>query len=172
MDNYKKRYKNYQELKKYMYGSAAVVGLMMSHVIGFKNKITLKHAEALGYAMQLTNFLRDMGEDYVLRNRIYLPQDELKKFNINEKNFSEKTIDNSFIKLIKFNIQRAKTYYKFANQGIKYLDPKGQKAVKTALVLYREILNKIEKNEYDIFNKRAHTSFYEKILLTLGWHYG
>ena len=75
----KKRYKNYQELENYVYGSAAVVGLMMTYVIGYTEPNALEYAKKLGYAMQLTNFLRDIDEDYVNRNRIYMPQDELAK---------------------------------------------------------------------------------------------
>jgi phytoene synthase len=168
MDTYKKRYKNFAELKKYMYGSAAVVGLMMSYIIGFRNKKALKYAENLGYAMQLTNFLRDIGEDYFLRNRIYLPQDELKRFGIKEKDFSAKKLNNDFVRMLKYNIERAKKYYVSAERGIKHLKISGRKAVRVALVLYREILAKIELNNYDVFNKRAHTSFFEKINLTIG----
>lgn len=172
IDTYKKTYKDFAELKKYMYGSAAVVGLMMTYIIGFKHKLALKYAEDLGYAMQLTNFLRDIGEDYALRQRIYLPQSELKKYKLTEKYFSNKIIDANFIKLLKFNIARTRNYYKSAEKGLKYLNPGGHKAVKTALVLYSQILKKIEKNNYDVFNKRAHTSFLEKIFLTLGAIYG
>lgn len=172
MDTYKKRYQTFAELKKYMYGSAAVVGLIMSYIIGFKNKKALKYAENLGYAMQLTNFLRDIGEDYFLRNRIYLPQNELKRFGIKKIDFSTKKPNNAFVKMLKYNIKRVRKYYASAEQGIKYLEISGQKAVRTALVLYREILSKIELNNYDVFNKRAHTNFFEKINLTIGALYG
>lgn len=172
LDTHKKRYKNFAELKKYMYGSAAVVGLMMSYIIGFKNKKALKYAEDLGYAMQLTNFLRDIGEDYFLRERIYLPQSELKKFNIKERDFAAKALKKDFVRMLKYNILRARRYYVSAEKGIKYLERSGQRAVRTALVLYREILAKIELNNYDVFNKRAHTGFFEKIKLTIGALYG
>ena len=79
------RYQTYDELKNYMWGSASVVGLMMSHVIGFNDMRALKYAPKLGYAMQLTNFLRDIDEDYQLRGRIYLPLDELARFDLDER---------------------------------------------------------------------------------------
>jgi len=172
MDIHKRTYKNFAELKRYMYGSAAVVGLMMATIIGFKDKAALRYAEDLGYAMQLTNFLRDIGEDHALRKRIYLPQDELLKFNVSTEHFTHKILDTNFKELMKFNISRARRYYRSALKGVPYLAPQGQKAVTIALVLYRAILNKIEENEYDVFDQRAHTGLFEKVALTIGALYG
>jgi phytoene synthase len=164
-DTKKKRYENYQELKEYMYGSAAVVGLMMSYVIGFTDKRALVYAEELGYAMQLTNFLRDIKEDYHQRDRIYLPLAELKQFGLEEKDISSEKFSKNFIDFMKFQISRADAFYESAAKGVYLLNRHGHAPVKLALVLYREILRKIEDQGYNIFKKRAHTNLLEKILL-------
>lgn len=166
-DTEKSRYKNYQELKNYMYGSAAVVGLMMSYIIGFKDKKALDHAEKLGYAMQLTNFLRDIREDYEKRGRIYMPQDEMERFGILENDISSGKMTQSFREFMIFQINRAKNLYKEAEEGIQYLDKDGRLAVKVASALYGAILYKIEELDYNIFAKRAHTNIFEKIFLLI-----
>jgi phytoene synthase len=159
------RYKNYTELKKYMYGSAAVVGLIMTHVIGFNDKRAIEYAQKLGYAMQMTNFLRDIAEDYDLRNRIYMPLADLEKFHLNEKDIAEKKFDENFIKFMKFQIERTRQLYREANYGIKFLLPAGRLPVKIASLLYSNILNEIEKMNYNIFTSRAKVSFGRKIIL-------
>lgn len=156
-------YQTYQELQDYMYGSAAVVGLMMTHVIGFSDSAALPYAEKLGYAMQLTNFLRDMREDLVERGRIYLPQDELHQFGLSDEDIQRQTVDDRFKEWMKFQISRADALYEEANRGIKYLHPRGRKGVKAGSDLYRMILRKIEEQEYDVFCKRARTSVFEKV---------
>jgi len=163
----KKRYQNFEELKKYMFGSAAAVGLMMCYIIGFKEDKALEYAQNLGYAMQLTNFLRDIKEDFEIRGRIYIPLEELTQFNITENDIKNHNLSNDFISLMKFQIQRARSLYKNANEGIKLLNKDGQFAVKMASVLYEKILDKIEEQKYDIFSKRAHTSFFEKVYILI-----
>lgn len=155
-DTWKASYATYEELRSYMYGSAAVVGLMMCHVIGFE-KEALPYAEKLGYAMQLTNFLRDIEEDKRLRGRTYLPQDELARFGSDKIGF------------MKFQIDRADRLYDEANQGIRFLHPRGRFAVRAASDLYREILRKIEARGYDV-SVRVRTSLLEKILITMKSH--
>lgn len=166
-DTEKFRYENYRELEKYMFGSAAAVGLIMSHIIGFSDKKALKHAEMLGYAMQLTNFLRDIGEDYVDRGRIYLPRDEMDKFGISENDISSCRISDNFRDFIKFEIGRARQLYKESEKGIAYLHKDGRFAVRMASVLYETILDKIEKLDCNVFAERAHTNAAEKLLLLL-----
>ena len=95
-DTYQARYETFDDLCGYMYGSAAVVGLMMSHVIGFRPP-ALEHAQKLGYAMQLTNFLRDIDEDYQERGRVYMPQDELARFGLNTRDIAEQRFSPAFL---------------------------------------------------------------------------
>ncbi len=164
-------YETYEDLRKYMYGSAAVVGLMMTHVIGFTQPAALKYAEALGYAMQLTNFTRDIREDWEERRRIYLPQDELRKFGITREQLQSGTVNEAWKVYMRFQIQRADELFEEANQGIYLLAPRGRLAVRAGSDLYRMILRKIEEQDYDVFSKRARTSFWEKVwcILHVSW---
>lgn len=163
----KSRYANYRELQGYMYGSAAVVGLMLIHVIGWDPSVSTeeirKPATALAEAMQLTNFLRDIGEDYRERGRIYLPQDELVRFSLTDADIASGIVTPAFIEMMKWQIARANTLYEEANKGIKLLNSKGRLPVRLASDLYRFILDKIEQNQYDVFTKRASTSLSEKV---------
>lgn len=162
------RYATYADLEEYMYGSAAVVGLMMSHAIGFSDPVALEYAKKLGYAMQLTNFLRDIDEDFAARGRIYLPLDELERFRVSEKQFGAREFDRPFESLMAFQMERAHRLYDEANQGIALLAPEGRRAVRVASVLYRAILTKLEQQGRNPFAGRARTSLSEKLALTAG----
>jgi 15-cis-phytoene synthase len=159
------RYNTYQDLESYMYGSAAVVGLMMSYVIGFQDKSALPFAEKLGYAMQLTNFLRDIDEDYVLRDRIYMPLDEMAEFGVTPEQIKNKEFDENFQAFMAFQSARAARLYDEASVGIALLTPSGQRAVRVASVLYRAILGKLAQQDNNPFAGRARTSTWEKICL-------
>lgn len=164
-DVYTNRYQTYADLQAYMYGSASVVGLMMSYIIGFNNIKALEYAPYLGEAMQLTNFIRDIGEDYQTRGRIYMPQEDMQKYNISESIIEKNKITPEFIELIKFEIKKARELYRKSDQGLKYLNKKGRFAVIMASRMYEAILDKVEQNKYDVLNKRARTSKREKIYI-------
>lgn len=164
-DVYTNRYESYKDLQQYMYGSASVVGLMMSYIIGFNNSKALEYAPYLGEAMQLTNFIRDIGEDYKQRGRIYLPQEDMQKYNIDEDIIAKNIITPDFVELIKFEIKRARALYRSSDQGLKYLNKRGRFAVVMASRMYEAILDKVEQNKYDVLNKRARTSKREKIYI-------
>jgi phytoene synthase len=164
-DAEKSTYSNYQELENYMYGSAAVVGLMMTHVIGFSDKIALKYAKELGEAMQLTNFLRDINEDWQTRQRIYLPLDELARFNLTKQDIANKTYNEDFVNFMKFQIRRARELYAESSKGIPLLSKQGRLAVRTAGLLYGGILQKIEEADYNIWQGRVRTTKLDKIKL-------
>lgn len=157
------RYATYDDLTRYMYGSAAVVGLMMTYVIGFTTKEALPYAEKLGYAMQLTNFLRDIREDFEERGRIYLPQEELRRFGLSEEDIKNHLVDERFIAFMKFQIARTDALYEEANQGIALLHRRGRRGVQAGSDLYRLILRKIEEQGYNVYQQRARTSVFEKI---------
>jgi phytoene synthase len=165
-DTAKARYDNYEELQSYMYGSAVVVGLMMTHVIGFSDEKALPHAKELGEAMQLTNFLRDIREDLEERDRIYLPLQELAAFGLTEEDLKNHTCDDRFTSFLMFQIQRCDDLYARSAAGIPLLNPSGRTAVAIASRLYQEILRKIEKQRYNVFLGRARTSGWEKALLS------
>lgn len=164
-DTEKSTYATYEELEQYMYGSAAVVGLMLTYIIGFSNAEALRYAEKLGYAMQLTNFLRDIDEDWQQRQRIYIPQSELQLFQIDTTTIHSRTCNDAFIHMLKWQIARARELYLEAEKGIAMLHPHGQLAVKVASRLYAAILKKIEDQHYNVYAGRARTSKTEKIWL-------
>ena len=170
-DTEKKRYASYKELEQYMYGSAAVVGCMMTHVVGYTNDQAFHYAQTLGYAMQMTNFLRDISDDYIQRGRIYLPQDELAQYGLSEEDIKEKRLSPQWKAFMTFQIQRCRDLYAEADKGIPLLHEQGRTAVTIARILYVAILDKIEEADYNIFSKRVKTSFIEKISYIIRWKY-
>ena len=164
----KARYDDYATLEDYMYGSAAVVGLMMTHVVGYEGEGTLQHAAQLGYAMQLTNFLRDIDEDYTLRGRVYMPQDELHRFGLSNEDIEARRFSPQFQEFMEFQAQRAHALYDEANKGIPHLSSDGRLAVRVASALYRAILDKLQERDWNVFSGRARTSLPQKIALAAG----
>jgi phytoene synthase len=167
----KLRYQTFDELYLYCYRVAGTVGLMMLPILGTADGITQEEAKvpavALGIALQLTNILRDVGED-LKRGRIYLPQDELKKFGITEEDLFARKVDDKYKKFMKWQIARARAYYAEAANGIPMLAPDARFAVQASQDLYGRILDKIEENGYDNFNKRAYTTGFEKLNILPG----
>jgi phytoene synthase len=162
MDTYVRRYPTYEDLEEYMYGSAAVVGLMMCRVIGVEAEEALPYAEALGEAMQLTNFLRDVREDWE-RGRIYLPLEDLKRFGYSEVDLGSGRVNEPFVELMRFEIDRARMLYLIADQGMRHI-PRGRRyPVLVARHLYAVILDRIKDLDYDVFSSRAGTTLAEKL---------
>lgn len=158
----KMRYNNFKELYDYSYKVASVVGLMTSEVFGYKNSKALEHAVDLGIAMQLTNILRDVGEDLV-KGRIYLPAEDLNKFGVSEDDLFSHNKSVRFVELMKFQIDRARRYYESADIGIPILSRDSRLPVCLARENYSRILSKIEDNDYDVFNRRAFLNSTEKL---------
>lgn len=161
----KTSYRDYEELERYMFGSAAVVGLMMTYIIGFNDARAVHHARTLGYAMQLTNFLRDIDEDYALRGRVYMPQDELAAYGLSNDDIAGRRFSSQFAAFTIWQSARAHSLYEEANEGISLLRPEGRMAVRLASTLYRAILDKIEAQKWNVFQGRARTSLPEKVML-------
>lgn len=156
------RYKTFDDLTTYCYGVASTVGLMSMYIVGFNSVDALPHAIKLGVALQLTNILRDVGEDF--RNgRIYLPQGELKAFGITETDLARGTLDDKWRAFMRFQIQRTRNLYAEAEKGLQYLDRDGRLAIGASSVFYKGILDSIESNDYDVFSKRASLSSWGKI---------
>ncbi|BAP17538.1 phytoene synthase [cyanobacterium endosymbiont of Epithemia turgida isolate EtSB Lake Yunoko] len=182
MDLYHSRYETFEELRLYCYRVAGTVGLMSSSVLGInENKcstfwqenqchyIPKEEAIALGIANQLTNILRDVGED-AQRGRIYLPLEDLEQFNYTQEDLLEGVIDERWCNLMRFEIKRARQYYRDAERGIRFLCQDSRWPVWAALMLYQSILNVIEANNYDVFTKRAFVRTPKKILyLPVAW---
>lgn len=182
MDLYRSRYETFEELKLYCYRVAGTVGLMSSAVLGIDNSyrtapwyrhqaeyIPQEEAIALGIANQLTNILRDVGED-VQRGRIYLPLEDLAAFNYTEEALFKGVIDDHWRALMRFQIDRARQYYNDAERGIRALNLDSRWPVWSALMLYQGILDVIEANDYDVFSKRAYVPTAQKMLyLPIAW---
>jgi 15-cis-phytoene synthase len=162
MDTRINRYETFDELYVYCYRVASTVGLMSSEIFGYEDAETLDYAEALGIAMQLTNILRDIAEDARM-NRIYLPQEDLRKFDVSETQIFENRPDENFINLLKFQIARAREFYRKAEKGIPLLNQDARFTVLLAARIYAKILDEIERQNYDVFARRAHTTFKQKI---------
>jgi len=164
MDLNKFRYKDFDELKLYCYRVAGTVGLMTQNVMGIDSAYTSapwsakpdpsEAAIALGIANQLTNILRDVGEDRH-RGRIYLPQADIEKFNYSEEELLQGKINNQWKALMNFQLKRAREWFQKSEDGIKWLSSDARWPVWTSLRLYRGILDSIERLDYDVFNNRA-----------------
>ncbi len=158
MDVSVSRYQTYADLCRYTHGSASVIGLMICAIVGLDDPSALPYAADLGLAMQLTNFLRDIGEDYRERGRIYLPQEDLDRFAYSERDLARGTINEPFRALMRFEIARNRQIYRRAELGIPALPPFARLPVRLAGRLYAAILDRIERNGYDVFSRRAATS--------------
>ncbi|MFI6076840.1 phytoene/squalene synthase family protein [Actinoplanes sp. NPDC051343] len=147
------RYATYDELLDYMEGSAAVIGTMMLPILGSSDPAAAREpARQLGFAFQLTNFIRDVAEDFE-RGRIYLPLSDLADFGVTPSDFAVRSpkIKN----LIAYEVSRAREHYAAAAPGITMLDPASQACMRTAYVLYGGILDEVEAAGYDVFTQRA-----------------
>ncbi len=156
------RYASFDDLSTYCYGVASTVGLMSMHIVGFTSRDALPYAIKLGVALQMTNILRDVGEDF--RNgRIYLPQDELRAFGITEDDLANGRLSDCWREFMRFQIDRTRNLYAESWSGIQLLERDGQMAIAAASGLYRGILDKIEANGFDVFTRRASLGPWEKI---------
>jgi phytoene synthase len=157
------RYQNFDALTRYCYGVASTVGLMSMHIIGFSNPEAVRYAVKMGVALQLTNILRDVGEDLEL-GRIYLPTDELAFFDITDEDLAAGQVTDRWRNFMQFQIGRARRLYSEAWPGIALLHREGRFSVLAAAELYGGILNEIEALDYDVFSRRAHLSTTDKLL--------
>lgn len=156
------RYSTFAELADYSYGVASTVGLMAMHIIGFKNEEAIPYAVRLGVALQLTNILRDVGEDW--RNgRLYLPLEELERFGISEEQIANGIVNQNWKDLVDYQIARTHQLYDESWVGIRLLNADGRFAIAAAADLYRAILDEIIDNQYDVFSQRASVSKLGKI---------
>jgi phytoene synthase len=168
MDLSVQRYETFAELWVYCYRVASVVGLISMRVIGYQPGAE-SYAIRLGIALQLTNILRDVGED-AQRGRIYLPLEDLRRFHITEQEILHGVNDYRFQALMRFQIERAEALYRASWPGILKLNRDGQMSVAAAALLYRGILGKIVANHFDVFGKRAHLSTSEKLMMLPAIH--
>lgn len=157
-------YEKYEDLMEYVYGSAAVIGLQMVHVLGTvngKKSDALIPAEKLGIAFQLANFIRDVGED-LERGRVYLPLQELKQYGVSREMLQKRVLTPQIIEALKFQIARVKSLQQEANAGIELLSPDSRPCIRAASELYCGIVDEVEKIDYNVFEKRAKTSTFRR----------
>ena len=164
------RYQTFDELATYCFGVASTVGLMSMYIVGFKTNEAIPYAIKLGVALQMTNILRDVGEDYQ-NGRLYLPRQEMAYHGIREEDIAQGRLTDNWRQFMKFQIDRTRQLYKESWPGVKMLEREGQLAIGAASVFYSGILDEIEKNDYDVFTRRASLSTWGKIsrLLKLTW---
>jgi 15-cis-phytoene synthase len=173
-----RRYRTFEELAAYSYGVASTVGLMSMHIIGYTDADAVRYAVKLGVALQLTNILRDVGEDWQA-GRLYLPQDELEAFGLYEEDMeclwrtvgehAEGTwhlagkTSKRWQEFMRFQIERNRHLYAEARPGIQLLNQDGRFAIAAAAELYRGILCDIEAHDYDVFSRRSHLTTWGKL---------
>ena len=156
------RYATFEELATYCYGVASTVGLMTMHIVGFSGKEAIPYAVKLGVALQLTNILRDVGEDWQA-GRFYLPQEELAAFGLEEADVEAGRVDARWRRFMCFQIERNRRLYAEAAPGIAMLNRDARLAVAAAANLYQAILEDIERHDMDVFSRRAHLSGWGKL---------
>ena len=165
MDQGSVRIKTWEELETYCYHVASVVGLIMVHVLAESSPELLKPAGDLGTAMQLTNILRDIREDWQ-RGRLYLPFDELEKFGLDTEDIALGRMTDAFRAMMRFQIGRARAYYSYAEPGIAKLpDDESRFCVRLMSTIYGAILDEIERVDYQIYRDRVRVSFARKLWL-------
>ncbi|MBR9977105.1 MAG: phytoene/squalene synthase family protein [Bacteroidetes bacterium] len=158
------RYQSFAELKSFCYRVASVVGLMMTYVFGYRDRSAFPHAEALGIAMQLTNILRDIDEDWQLRGKVYLPQDEMMFYGVGIEDIAARRVTPAMRAFLKVQVERAHSYFDYGELGIPLLHRQARFAVRSAAALYREILREIERADYNVFVRRPVVSGRRKLL--------
>lgn len=162
------RFPKFNDLIYYMEGSAIPVGRAMCHILGtteVNHQNAYPAADSLSIAMQLSNFWRDIGEDW-RRGRVYIPQEDLNNFSYTEEDIRKSIIDHRLIALLEFEFERTMCYFHKAESGIKQLKT-GRWGVMSGLAVYRAIIHKIRQNHYDVFSKRARASTFEKLRLVI-----
>ena len=170
MDLVSDRCETFDELYRYCFHVASAVGLVCLRIFGLQDEEKKEHAEKLaeecGIAFQLTNILRDIRED-AERGRIYLPAEDLQRFNYTEDDLRNCIVNDNFHHLMRFEAERARSYYDRANDLIPLVKPASQASLWTMMEIYGRILEHIVENNYDVFGKRIRLSSSEKLTIML-----
>ncbi len=169
MDLSNNRYVTFDELSLYCYRVASVVGLICLHVFGVTSARAQDYAVALGMAFQLTNILRDVGTD-AAEGRIYLPQDDLRKWNHPEKAILNRSYSPEFQALMEYEASRAHHYYKRADAALMGLSASERRALTVAEIMrgiYSRILERIERSNYQVFGPRISLTTTQRVVIAL-----
>lgn len=167
MDLQKDRYKSFDDLQLYCYRVASTVGLMCIEIFGYKHPSTKQFAVDLGIALQMTNILRDIGKD-AKNGRIYLPQEDLIKFNYSEAEIMSLIYNDNFRDLMVYESSRAKQYFNSATANLDLDDKKTMFAARAMQHIYYKMLENIIAADYDVFNNDIKVSKFEKVGIALG----
>lgn len=168
MDLNKNQYADFAELYDYCYKVAGAVGLILLQIFEYATREAQPYAVDLGIALQLTNIIRDIKEDYA-RGRIYLPQEDLQRFDITKEDIAAEKVSDNFKALLQFQIQRARLYYSRCLEGLSFIHNRGSRLLILAIRnMYAEILGVIEKSDYNVFSRRAQVSNLKKIAIICG----
>lgn len=154
MDLTQRRYADFSALQKYCYRVASVVGLVSAEIFGHSHPDTLKYAENLGMAFQLTNIIRDVGED-ARRDRIYIPVDELARFNVTAADIMHARHSEAFVQLMQFQVERALNYYRDAMNFLPQQDRRSQRPGLVMAAIYRTLLEEIRADGMQVLNQRT-----------------
>lgn len=161
------RYQTFDELTTYCYGVASTVGLMSMHIVGFSGAEAIPYAIKLGVALQMTNILRDVGEDW-RAGRVYLPQEELAAFGLSDDDLARGIVTPRWRDFMRFQIERNRRLYRESLLGVALLHAQGRFAIAAAAELYCGILSAIERADYDVFSQRAFVGTWGKLRLLPG----
>lgn len=153
MDLQQSRYLDFKGLSLYCYRVASVVGLLAAEIFGYRDRQTLKYAHDLGMAFQLTNIIRDIGED-ARRGRIYIPMDELKQFNVPAADILNSRYSDNFAALMRFQVERAEKYYEQAMAQLPAVDRKAQRPGLIMAAIYRTLLDEIKRENFQVLHQR------------------
>ena len=164
MDLEQRRYETFSQLALYCYRAASVVGLLSVEIFGYQDRKTLKYAENLGMALQLTNIIRDVKED-AERDRIYLPLDELAKYNVSVDSLLAGEASPQLINLLKFQTERARNYYQQAMQYLPEVDRYPQRTGLIMSAIYAATLDQIEADNFPVMERRVSLSKLRKLWL-------
>jgi 15-cis-phytoene synthase len=154
MDLDQSRYLDFKALESYCYHVASVVGLLAAGIFGYRNPRTLEYAKTLGLAFQLTNIIRDVGDD-ARRNRIYLPMDELKRFEVPASDILNARYSDNFTRLMQFQAERARAYYASAAQALPSEDRRDQRAGLIMAAIYRTVLDEVAADGFKVLTQRT-----------------
>lgn len=164
-DLVKDRFQNFEELREYCYRVASVVGLICLQIFGYEDDDAKEYAVDLGLAMQLTNIIRDVREDFDM-GRIYLPQDEMARFGYTEDDLKNSVRNQAFQDLMKFQAERAREYFNSGFKLLPYLSRRSRACPAVLGTLYSKVLDRIEASDYDVLENRVSLSKAEKIGIT------
>lgn len=162
MDLLQARYLDFKGLQLYCYRVASVVGLIAAEIFGYQDRQTQKYAHDLGMAFQLTNIIRDIGED-ARRGRIYIPADELKQFNVPAADILNGKYSDNFTALMHFQVERAEKYYEQALAHLPAIDRKAQRPGLIMAAIYRTVLDEIKRENYQVLHQRISLTPVRKI---------